>query len=299
MGHEFCGTVIELGQNVRGFQVGDRCAVNPAMSDLHFDAPECEQCLDGKQNLCPKVSFYGLSQGGGGFAEQIVVKPVALIKLPDNVSLKLAGLAEPLAVAAHMVRISGFQSGQNALVLGAGPIGCALTLLLKAKGAKKIMVSEVAASRAAQAKAFGADLVVNPLAKEDGGNPVLNAVRDTMESGAHVSFDACGLQTTLDTAIECTMPGGMVFNVAIHDKALQINLNTLVMGEKRLMGGICYTKEDFEEAVHVLSTRGEEAARLISSVVPLKDAIKGGFHELIDNTASHVKILIKASEDVE
>lgn len=299
MGHEFCGTIAEVGRDVTGFKVGDRCAVNPAMSDKHFDTPECEQCLDGKQNLCPKVCFYGLSQGGGGFAEQIVVKPIALVKLPDNVSLKLAGLAEPLAVAAHMVRISGFQSGQNALVLGAGPIGCALTLLLRAKGASQIMVSEIATSRAAQAKAFGADHVVNPLSKDKGDNPVLKAVHDTMGSGAHVSFDACGLQTTLDTAIECTRPGGMVFNVAIHDKPLQINLNLFVMSEKRLSAGICYTKEDFEEAVHVLSTRGEEAARMISSVVPLKDAVKGGFHELIDNTANHVKLLIRASEDVE
>jgi (R,R)-butanediol dehydrogenase/meso-butanediol dehydrogenase/diacetyl reductase len=306
LGHEFCGTIAEIGAEVTGFTVGQKVAVNPAMDDRHHGHPACEQCLNGQQNLCERIAFYGLSQGGGGFAEQAVVKPVALIALPPGLSLKLAALAEPLAVAAHMIRISGFRPGQDVLILGAGPIGCALTLLLRAKGARHIIVSEVAASRATQARSLGADTVVNPTSSptESRGtmehsskkqfDPVLEAVHMAMGSGAHVSFDACGLQSTLDTAIECTKPGGVVFNVAIHDRALQVELNKLVIGEKRLMGGICYTTDDFEEAVGVLNTRGDEAAKLITSIVPLSDTIQGGFQELIGNTANNVKLLIEA-----
>lgn len=306
LGHEFCGTIAEVGAEVIGFTVGQKVAVNPAMDDRHHGQLDCEQCLDGQRNLCERMSFYGLSQGGGGFAEQIVVNPAALVALPPGLSLKLAGLAEPLAVASHMVRISGFQSGQNVLVLGAGPVGCALTLLLRAKGAKHIIVSEIAASRAARARNFGADTVIDPTSAPTTSqgatvqipkqqfDPVLEAVHAAMGSGAHVSFDACGLQSTLDTATECTKPGGVIFNVAIHDRALQVDLNKLVIGEKRLMGGICYTAEDFQEAIHILSTRRHEAAELISSVVPLSDIIQGGFQELIKNTADHVKLLIEA-----
>ena len=153
---------------------------------------------------------------------------------------------------------------------------------------------------------FGADVVVNPLEKssphdspteaifDEPRNPVLDTVRKTMGSGAHVSFDACGLQSTLDTAIECTKPGGTIFNVAIHDKAISINLNTLVLGEKHLTGGNAYTPEDFEEVMKLLGTHAVEAERLITSVVPLSDAVQGGFHELINNSSAHVKILIEA-----
>lgn len=306
LGHEFCGTIDEVGADVDGFTIGQKVAVNPAMDDRHHGHQSCEQCLAGCQNRCERLVFYGLSQGQGGFAEHIVVKPVALIALPQNISLKLATLAEPLAVAAHMIRISGFRPRQNVLVLGTGPIGCALIMLLRAKGADVIVASEVAESRAVQAKLFGADVVVNPMGKTSPhdspteatfgprDNTVLETVRRTMGAGAHVSFDACGLQSTLDTAIECTKPGGTIFNVAIHDKALSINLNTLVVGEKHLTGGNAYTPEDFEEVMQLLGTHAEQAARLITSVIPLSNAVKGGFHELIDNAASHVKILIEA-----
>jgi (R,R)-butanediol dehydrogenase/meso-butanediol dehydrogenase/diacetyl reductase len=208
-----------------------------------------------------------------------------------------------------MIKISGFRPGQNVLILGAGPIGCALTLLLRAKGAGKIVVSEVATSRAAQARDFGADVVVNPTLSsaraqtagldtvDQRVDPVLEAVHATLGSGAHISYDACGLQSTLDTAIECTKRGGIIANVAIHDVALQINLNELVMGEKRVLGGIGYTPEDFREALEVLSTIGDEAAKLITSVVPLSDAVQGGFQELIRNSADHVKLLIEVCSE--
>lgn len=128
----------------------------------------------------------------GGFAEEIVVKPFALVPLPDDVSLKLAALAEPLAVAAHMIRISGFQKGQDVVVFGAGPIGTALTILLKDSGARTIIVSEVAASRMEQAKLAGADRVVNPTKTK-----ITDVVHEMIGAGADVAFDACGVQDTL------------------------------------------------------------------------------------------------------
>ena len=143
LGHEFCGTIAEVGADVDNFSIGQKVAVNPAMDDRHHGHQACEQCLSGCQNRCTRLTFYGLSHGQGGFAQQIVVKPMALIPLPQNISLKLASLAEPLSVAAHMIRISGFRPGQNVLVLGTGPIGCALIMILRAKGAATIVAVPV------------------------------------------------------------------------------------------------------------------------------------------------------------
>ncbi len=234
----------------------------------------------------------GLQHAAGGFASEICVAAIAVVPLPDNVSLKLGALAEPLAVAAHMIRISGFSKGQRALVLGAGPIGCALTLLLKEAGARCILVSEVTESRSAQASACGADEVVNPIISS---SAVLDATMRLMAPGADVAFDACGIQTTFDEAFACTKLGGTIFNVAIHEKALQIDLNRLVLSEKRLLAGNAYTAEDFANVVRLLERRGSDIESFIAAVIPLENAVQGGFDELVNNKARHSKILIEVN----
>ena len=290
IGHEMSGIITEVGKDVKGFDVGQRVTVNAAMDDRHLGFDPCEFCQSGRNNICNRITFYGVNAKYGGFADEIVLKPFALVPIPDSVSLKVAALAEPLSVAAHMVRISGFQEGQDAVVLGAGPIGCALTLLLKDSGARHLIVSEVAESRAAQAKAAGADRVINPTEQN-----VREAVRDMMGSGADVVFDACGIQATFDTAVACTKAGGTIFNVAIHEKPLQVDLNQLTIMEKRLLAGNAYTAEDYDRVIKLLSSRSADVERFITGVVPLESAVNDGFEEIVSNKARHNKILIELS----
>ena len=295
---------------MKDYSIGDKVVVNPALDDRHYSKDPCDLCMVGRPNLCKRSAFYRINAEGGGFAEQIVVKACALIRLPSNLSLKLGALAEPLAVAWHMIRLSGFKSGNNVVVLGAGPIGCALTFLLRTHGVKYLIVSEVSRTRAAQARLFGADSVIDPTKRpesawEDAGggststqvDPVLMAVQASMGLGADIAFDACGLQSTLDTAIACTRPAGTIFNVAIHDRPLQINLNQLTLAEKRLMAGNAYTREDFDAVLKVLSYKREEAAKLITAIVPLERVVEEGFDELVNNAAGHVKILVQSGDE--
>ena len=293
LGHEFSGTIIEVGAQVQSHNVGQRVTVNPAINDQQRGLDPCEFCLSGRRNICPRITFYGINDKGGGFSDEIVVKASSLVLLPDNVSLKVAALAEPLAVAAHMIRISGFRAGQDAVVLGAGPIGCSLTFLLKDSGAKQLMVSEMASSRSAQAKACGADRVINPMEHN-----VLDVVHEHMGAGADVVFDACGLQATLETAIACTKPGGTIFNVAIHEEPISLDVNLLTIPEKRLLAGNAYTKEDFDRVIQVLTTRSSEVEKFITASVPLHNAIDDAFLELINHKSKHNKILVEvAGED--
>ncbi|KAH8781866.1 chaperonin 10-like protein [Hyaloscypha finlandica] len=301
MGHEMSGTILEIGSSITGFKVGQNIAINPSLDDRHHGREPCGICKSGRLNLCKSWATYGLNAHGGGFADEIVVKPFSCIPLPEGVSLKAAALAEPLAVASHMIRISGFKAGQDVVILGGGPIGLALLLLLKSKGVRKVIVSEVAETRSRQATKFGADLVINPLAKS--GNvstdPVLDAVQRVIgEDGADIAFDAMGIQSTLDTALKVVKPGGVVFNVAIHEKPLLMNPNSFSFTEVKLMGGICYTHEDFVDVLEVLASGRIRAEDMITSVVPLEKAVQGGFLELINNKAEHVKILIQPSKHV-
>lgn len=296
MGHEMSGTIVELGSNIKQLKVGQNVAINPSMDDRHHGKELCGICVSGRPNICKSWACYGLSAHGGGFADEIVVKAFSCIPVPEGISLKVAALAEPLAVASHMIRTSGFQKGHDVAVLGAGPIGLALLLLLKYRGARKTIMSEVAESRSRQAEKFGADKVVNPLAKSptgDSSNPVVVAVHDMMGDGADIVFDATGMQSTFDTALEAVKPGGVVFNVAIHEKPLLINPNSFSFKEVKLTGGICYTNEDFVDVIEALASGNLPAEDMITSIVPLEEVVKGGFLELINNRAAHIKILIQ------
>ncbi|EXJ69973.1 uncharacterized protein A1O5_07046 [Cladophialophora psammophila CBS 110553] len=306
LGHEFSGTVAELGSSISNVKVGDRVAVMPNLGDAQFGLSKCAMCEIGKINLCTKTAYYGLDALSGGFSEEAVIKAANVFTLPASVPLDLGALVEPLSVAWHMVRISGFQAGQDALVQGAGPIGLSLLLVLKVVGARHVVVSEVLKKRAVRAQEFGADAVIDPTLssssdKNGDPNPVVAACRQLTPGnlGVHVAFDASGLQSTLNTAIAATRPGGTMFNVAIHSKPLQINPNDLVVLEKRYIGGIGYTADDFRAVISALDKNADfagNAKKMISGIVPLEDVVEKAFKGLLENKEDHVKILVQGSQ---
>lgn len=296
------GTVIEVGSDVNNLQLGQQVCVNPSLDDRHYGLEPCSPCSLGRRNLCKRWATYGLNASGGGFSEEIVVKGMNCLVLPPGVSLKVGALAEPLAVAWHCIRISGFKPGQNVLILGAGPIGLAILLLLRIWDANKIIVTEVEKQRILQARKFGADRVFNPLEKSanpqgpsEGNGSIINAIIEYTVDGVDIAFDATGLQSTLDTGLAVVKPGGTFFNVAIHEKPLQLNLNEIAISETKLMGGICYTNEDFAHVLDAMSSGKIPFEQMVTAVVPLSNIIKGGFEELMNNKAKHVKILIEAN----
>jgi (R,R)-butanediol dehydrogenase/meso-butanediol dehydrogenase/diacetyl reductase len=292
LGHEMSGIVGEVGSNVTNIRPGQKCTINPSVDDRHHGLEPCKSCRAGKPNLCKHWACYGLSAPGGGLADEIIVNVASVLLVPSSVSLKAAALAEPLAVACHMARISGFQKGDSVLILGAGPIGLALLLFLKAKGAGKIIISEISELRAQKAREFGADIVINPIKDaKDGG--IVHLIHEATLDGVDIAFDASGLQSTLDTAIAATRPGGTIFNVAIHGKPLMIQPNDITLTEKKYMGGICYTMQDFEEVIRALESGKLPAEAMITSIVPLDNVVNGAFEELINNKDKHIKILVQ------
>ncbi|KAL2027621.1 hypothetical protein VTO58DRAFT_110309 [Aureobasidium pullulans] len=297
MGHEFAGTITEVGLSVTGFTIGQRVAVNPACDHRHYDAEHCNPCQNGQYNICDSTATYGLSAPGGGFSEQIVVKAINCFVLPGSVSLKSAALVEPLAVAHHCIKLSGFKSGQTVLICGAGPIGLAILLILRVMGASKVIVTEILETRMSQARNFGADSVLSPFQSthSNGGSDgtTLDTIHNLAHDGVDVAFDATGLQSTLDLAIAATKPRGTIFNVAIHKKPLSLNLNLLAIKEKRLLAGICYLAEDFEAVIQMMADGSLQADGMITSIVPLSNIVQGGFEQLISNRDAHVKILIQ------
>lgn len=171
LGHEFSGVVLEAHTSVTNVKPGDKVAVEPLLTD-----DTCYACSIKKRNICENSAFLGLSSKTGGLCEEVVIPANTCHVLPQNVSLELGALVEPLSVAWHAVSNSGITAMESALVLGAGPIGLAVILCLRAKGVSKIAVSEPSKARFAQAESFGVqawnpfeeDVIMEAKAKFDG-----------------------------------------------------------------------------------------------------------------------------------
>lgn len=157
-GHEFSGTVTAVGESVTTLREGDRVAVEGLLTDN-----SCYACSIERRNTCEKSAFLGLSANPGGLCEDIVVPAFTCHKLPDDISLEFGALVEPLSVAWHAVSNSGVGPEHSAMVLGAGPIGLATILCLKAKGVTKILASEPSTLRHEQAQRLGAHFPFSPI----------------------------------------------------------------------------------------------------------------------------------------
>ena len=227
LGHEFSGIIEEVGEGVTSLKKGDRVCVQPTIYDN-----ECMSCERGLVNCCDKNGFVGLSGWGGGLCEATVVPESCVKKLPDNVSLEVGALVEPLSVGWHAVDASPYRDGDNVLVLGGGPIGLAVVQALVGMGCKNIIVSEVSKTRGDYALAFGAHHVINPMTDD-----VVAKVKEfTGGLGADVAYDAAGVQPAVDTAFLALRARGMLVNIAIWEKRVQLSMNEIVFRERSYMG---------------------------------------------------------------
>jgi (R,R)-butanediol dehydrogenase/meso-butanediol dehydrogenase/diacetyl reductase len=266
---------------------GDRVAIEPV-----FRCGECAACRRGAVNLCEKLGFYGLMGGGGGLSEFAVVPSYMIHRLPEGLTSEQGALAEPIAVGLRAVRRGGFEEGQSALVFGAGPIGAVTMQCLRAMGAGQVMVAEVSEARKKKALEIGADVVIDPTEES-----VVERVSELTDGeGAEHSFDAAGIQETLQTALHATRKGGTVTIISIWEGPVEINPNDLVLNELNVLGTICYTPKDFADTISMVRDGSIKTEGIITERIFLSNVVEGGFEELVDHKDRHVKILVKSSE---
>ena len=161
MGHEFAGEVAAVGRGVGGFREGDRVCALPAIG-----CGRCAACLTGDVMGCPRLRATGFGEIGGGYAEYVVVGEHETLRLPERVAPADGALVEPLAVGLHAVDEAKLRTGEDVLVVGAGPVGLAVAMWAKQLGAREVVVSDFVASRREMAARMGATTLVDP-AEED------------------------------------------------------------------------------------------------------------------------------------
>jgi 2-desacetyl-2-hydroxyethyl bacteriochlorophyllide A dehydrogenase len=197
-------------------------------------------------------------------------------------------MVEPLAVSWHATDNANVQPADSVLILGGGPIGIALLLILKAKGVSNIIVSEVAAGRKKLAQQFGATHVFDPT-QED----VAARCRELCENqGVHIVFDAAGVQSGLDTAIEAVRVKGTIVNIAMWGKDPTMRVNAMIMKEITFKTSAIYVQGDFQKVIDSLSNGNIKAADMITKRVEMNQ-VNEAFKALVEDKENQVKVLIR------
>lgn len=288
LGHEFSGTIVELGADTDGrFAVGQNVCVEPVMSCRREGS--CWPCHEGFHNLCPLVNSIGIGGWGGGLSEIVCVDQNTVHILPEGISLEVGACLEPLAVAWHAVKRSGYKEGDTALILGAGPIGLFLLKVLRAIDPNSIIVvSEPAALRLEVASQHGATITANPL-ESDIPSIITKA---TNGKGIDHAFDAAGVQSGIDLSLKCVRPRGSVMLVALWEASPKIDLNLVLRREINVTGSICYDRVHGEVLEALKDGRISGIDGLITSRIALDNVVEQGIKALIQEKDKQVKILV-------
>ncbi|KXT00311.1 hypothetical protein AC578_6482 [Pseudocercospora eumusae] len=283
-GHEFAGVVTELGEGCSGdLKVGDKVAAMATLTD-----GTCTSCIEGHDNTCSQLGFVGINTKTGGMSERTVVAQESLLKLPPSIDCDVGALIEPLAVAWHGVRLcDSLTPTSSALVIGAGPVGCAVLLCLKAQGLTKIAVSEPSREKRNFVSRIGASATYDPIEAD-----LPSEIKTTFKDGIDVVFDCAGVRTSFDTAIACIKPRKTVINLAIQTAPVSFNLMPMVLKEIGIKASIAYTKQDYVDVIEAIDGGRLHAKALISKRIKLEDVVEEGLVPLHRTRNRECKILI-------
>ncbi|KAF2624624.1 L-iditol 2-dehydrogenase [Macroventuria anomochaeta] len=285
MGHEFTGRIISAPAS------SNLSSGTPVITDPRIFCRSCSRCKYGHTHGCTTLGFKGLSGTGGGFSETIAVDARMCHALPEDVDLSLAALIEPLAVAWHAIATAGLQDwgGKSVLVVGGGPVGVTVCIVLRAFGCGNIIVSEPTTVRAAQNEKV-ADVVLNPLHDSIG-----ERCRSlTGGEGVDVVFDCAGSQKGFEAGMDAVRYRGLYMNIAAwFGSPMQIPFFPFLLKEVTIKCCLAYNDEEFKDVVEAfVAGRFKGLETMITSKIHIDDIVEKGFDESVANRDQHVKILV-------
>src|SRR5215813_2100829 len=213
LGHEFCGVVEGIGDEVTTVKPGDFVS-----AEMHVNCGHCHQCRLGEAHICQNVRIIGIDQDGA-FAEFVKIPASNIIKLDPNIPERYGAILDPLGNAVHTV-LAGPIAGQTALVTGCGPIGLMSIVVAKACGSSTVFATETNEQRRAMAKRMGADLVLNPAA-EDAVKKILG---ETGGTGVDVLLEMSGNPTAIQQGFRSLRAGGRASLLGIPTESVPLDL---------------------------------------------------------------------------
>jgi len=287
LGHEFCGVVLKVGQNVTGFQPGDRVACETAATVCN----QCVYCLSGNYNLCPHRLGYG-ALADGAFTRLVAARPQILHHIPDNVPFEHAALTEPICVAYNaLVEKTLINPGDVVVIQGPGPIGIMALQVARLRGAGTLIMLGTNADkeRLAVAAELGAHHTVN--IQEQDPVALIKSLGDGF--GADLVVDCSGVSKALQQSMELVRPNGAITKIGWGPQPLNYSLDPLVGKAVTLQGTFSHTFPTWERVLRLLSTGQINLKPVIGGVYPLADW-ENAFHAM--ESGANVKSVLIMDE---
>ena len=227
LGHEYSGEVVEVGEGVTGFAVGDHVTVDPNIYCGH-----CAYCQNGKKQLCPSMEAIGVTRDGG-FAQYSLIPASQAFKLEPTVPWEAAAMAEPLACCLHGIDLAGIQVGDKVCVVGGGAIGLLMVQLAKLSGASQIVLSEPNEKRRQVGLQLGANAAIDPTRPD-----AQEAFAQVLAGGANVVIDCVGNVSAVKSAFQFAGKGATVllFSVPKVDATFDLPLFDVYKKELTIKG---------------------------------------------------------------
>ena len=284
LGHEFSGTIAELGSGVTGWNVGDRVTGNGTIC-----CKTCFACRSGYYNVCERLGFVGVGEDGA-FAEYVLFDAERLFRIPQNVTQKQAVLAEPMACGIHATRLIGSIKDKYVVVIGPGIIGLSCFFAAKQAGAHVLVVG-LGEERRELVQRYGGNYV------DTTKQPIVDYVREWSKGKmADAAYECVGIQPALDDALKVLAPRATLMVMGVFEKPPVFDMNTLQECERIIRTSQAHTNE-IASALSRMANGEIIAEELISSEITLDGLVKDGFEELLCNPVKHIKIVIKIQEE--
>jgi threonine 3-dehydrogenase len=239
LGHEFCGVVERVGEEVTAVKPGDFVS-----AEMHVNCGHCRQCRLGQAHICQNLRIIGIDQDGA-FAEFVKIPASNIWKLDAAIPEHYGAILDPLGNAVHTV-LAGPIAGQTVLVTGCGPIGLMAIAVAKACGSSMVYATETNEQRRAMAKKMGADVVLNPAAED----AVARILSETNGTGVDALLEMSGNPTAIQQGFKALRAGGRASLLGIPTENVPLDLVSDVIFKGATVQGI-YGRRMYETWVQM------------------------------------------------
>lgn len=281
LGHEYSGEVVEVGEGVTGFAVGDHVTVDPNIYCGH-----CAYCQNGKKQLCPSMEAIGVTRDGG-FAQYSRIPASQAFKLEPTVPWEAAAMAEPLACCLHGIDLAGIQVGDKVCVVGGGAIGLLMVQLAKLSGASQIVLSEPNEKRRQVGLQLGANAAIDPTRPD-----AQEAFAQVLDGGANVVIECVGNVPAVKSAFQFAGKGATVllFSVPKVDATFDLPLFDVYKKELTIKGSFV-NPDTHARAVALINSGKVDFGPIITHRFPLDQLPEAIAMQMSD---ASIKVVVEA-----
>lgn len=285
LGHEIAGEVVEVGDNVSKFSVGDR-----VIATHHVPCNTCHHCLRGNHSSCQTLRTTSFDPGG--FSEYIRIPEInvdrGVLKLPDEVNYEEASFVEPLGCVVRGQRLAGFQMTDNVLVMGSGMTGLLHIQLAKAQGAGQIFATDVSDYKLDIAKRFGADSPIH--ADGDIASKVKKLNNGRL---ANMVIVCVGAKSAILQAFDLVEPGGTIlfFAPSGPETKIEIPFNDYWWSGIKTLSSYAAAPGDLEIALELIRSKRVNVADMVTHRLPLSETGTG--FKMVQDGGDSIKIIVE------